>query len=182
MRRRSDRGYQEPFDSIHDIPLRRISFRDQFGIDLVASADDLAYSLTDTPVECAAIESDYPLVVYGFARPNPKGDGSADIVALEFMCVTKQGVPVASGFEYEVAGELVNRGRRFEKPIRYAGERNHPEGHPDFWLTEAHKPVRMEVFGMNHPDYMKRVEAKIAKHGKSVCTAISGHGSRWTAS
>ena len=72
------------------------------------------------------------------------------------MCVTKQGITVASGFEYEVASELVNRGRRFEKPPRYAVEQNHPEGHPGFWLTDAHKPVRMEVFGMNH-------QAKIAE-------------------
>lgn len=159
------RELHQQFGPSHAVPPGRVVFRDQFGVDLAASADVLAYSLTGIPVECAAIEEDCPVVAYGFASPNQTGGGSAEIVALEFMCITKQGIPVSSGFEYQVASELAHRGRRFERPLRYAGDQNRAEGHPDFWLTDAHKPVRMEVFGMNQPgaEYMKMAEAKIAK-------------------
>ncbi len=79
------------------------------------------------------------------------------VVAGALMRTTDLFIPVASGYESQVAHLLVDQGRHFRKPLRYDGEGLFP----DFELLDTPNVVPMEVFGRNDPAYLSRRDEKI---------------------
>lgn len=93
----------------------------------------------------------------------PKSSGGsmlAQVVDLALMQITRDWIPVDSGYEALVADQLVAAKRRFDKPLRFdAGEE---VTFPDFWLKDTANPMPLEVWGMATPDYEERKAAKSA--------------------
>ena len=88
------------------------------------------------------------------------GTMHAQVVDVALMQVTRDWIPVDSGYEALVADQLVASRRRFDKPLRFdAGE---DATFPDFWLRDMKSPMPLEVWGMTTPDYEERKAAKSA--------------------
>ncbi len=94
----------------------------------------------------------------------PKATGGslqAQVIDLALMWMTKDWIPVESGFEVIVAENLVANDRRFEKPLRFD---SNDAVFPDFWLKDRGAPLPMEVWGMTTLDYQSRKREKIAHY------------------
>jgi hypothetical protein len=77
---------------------------------------------------------------------------------IAFMRVSKQFIPVDSSYELMVVNSLVEKKRRFSKPICLEGA----VYMPDFILSDCKKNVFMEVFGVeNNPEYQVQKEKKL---------------------
>lgn len=113
-------------------------------------------------------------VVVAIAQTEPPkssgGSMRAQVVDIALMQVTREWIPVDSGYEALVADQLVAAKRRFEKPLRFdAGE---DVTFPDFWLKDMDTDIAMpmEIWGMTSTDYQARKAEKAAyydeKYGK----------------
>ncbi|WOB74326.1 DUF1173 family protein [Achromobacter xylosoxidans] len=93
----------------------------------------------------------------------PKSSGGtvrAQVVDAALMHVTREWIPVDSGYEALIADQLVATKRRFEKPLRFdAGE---DATFPDFWLKDTESPMPLEVWGMATAEYRARKAEKAA--------------------
>ncbi|MCH1986501.1 DUF1173 domain-containing protein [Achromobacter xylosoxidans] len=93
----------------------------------------------------------------------PKSSGGAvraQVVDAALMHVTREWIPVDSGYEALIADQLVASKRRFEKPLRFdAGE---DATFPDFWLKDMENPMPLEVWGMATAEYQARKAEKAA--------------------
>lgn len=93
----------------------------------------------------------------------PKSSGGtvrAQVVDVALMHVTREWIPVDSGYEALIADQLVATKRRFEKPLRFdAGE---DATFPDFWLKDMENPMPLEVWGMATAEYQTRKAEKAA--------------------
>lgn len=91
----------------------------------------------------------------------PKSSGGtvrARVVDAALMHVTREWIPVDSGYEALIADQLVATKRRFEKPLRFdAGE---DATFPDFWLKDMENPMPLEVWGMATAEYQARKAEK----------------------
>ena len=82
-----------------------------------------------------------------------------------FMFTTKNYIPVDSMYEALVCDALVEKNRRFFKPLRYD---HNDEVFPDFILLDTEVQVPMEIYGMkNMPDYNVRKQVKIDYYKKT---------------
>ena len=100
------------------------------------------------------------------------GSLQADVINLATMWVTKDWIPVDSGFEALVAEKLVTEQRRFEKPLRFDSQ---DAVFPDFWLKDRGAPIPMEVWGLTSPEYQARKAEKIAHYD-----SLYGPGNWWS--
>ena len=100
------------------------------------------------------------------------GSLQAEVIDMSTMWVTKEWIPVDSGFEALIAEKLVDEQRRFEKPLRFDSQ---DAVFPDFWLKDRGAPVPMEVWGMTTPDYQTRKAEKIAHYDSTY-----GPGNWWS--
>ena len=79
------------------------------------------------------------------------------------MRMSRQFIPVDSGYELQVIEKLGAEKRQFRKPLRLNGA----GVLPDFVLTDTDTPVCMEVFGIeNDPEYTARKQEKIRAYRK----------------
>ena len=105
--------------------------------------------------------------------PKIKGGSlQADLIDLSTMWVTKDWIPVDSGFEALIAEKLVNEQRRFEKPLRFDSQ---DAVFPDFWLKDRGAQIPMEVWGMTSAEYQARKAEKIAHYDSTY-----GPGNWWS--
>lgn len=88
------------------------------------------------------------------------GNMQAQVVDLALMQITRNWIPVDSGYEALVADQLVVAGRRFDKPLRF--DASEEATFPDFWLKDTANPMPLEIWGMATPDYEERKVAKSA--------------------
>lgn len=105
----------------------------------------------------------------------PKRSGAhlqADVIDMALMGMTKDWIPVDSGFESLVAEKLVAENRKFEKPLRFDSDE---AVFPDFWLKDRGAPVPMEVWGMATEAYQTRKKEKIAHYDQTY-----GPGNWWS--
>lgn len=109
-------------------------------------------------------QTDAPAIVAGALQ--------AEVINLALMWVTKEWIPVDSGFEALIAEKLVAEQRRFEKPLRFDSQ---DAVFPDFWLKDRGAPIPMEVWGMTTLDYQTRKQEKIAHYD-----AQYGPGNWWS--
>lgn len=101
-----------------------------------------------------------PVIAVVQTDPPKSSAGSmrAQIVDVALMQVTRDWIPVDSGYEALVADKLVAEKRRFDKPLRFdAGE---DAVFPDFWLRDLDNPAPLEVWGMSTPEYEARKTEK----------------------
>lgn len=76
-------------------------------------------------------------------------------------------IPVHSSHELELAELLVRDDRAFTKPLRYQARND--STFPDFVLHDADIPDQpMEVWGLDDPDYLARMERKRALYGPKL--------------
>lgn len=103
---------------------------------------------TETPVN-------YDLTVKGMNVPARK----AEVISMQLMAVTERFIPIDSSYEERLEEKLYEESRSFMKPLRY----DLSEGVlPDFILTDTNEGYSpLEVFGMNHDQYLERKEEKI---------------------
>lgn len=96
------------------------------------------------------------------------GNVRARVVEISLMQITRDWIPVDSGFEALIAEKLVAEKRRFEKPLRFdAGE---DAVFPDFWLRDVSIPIPLEVWGMSSTDYQARMREKTAHYDEAYGT------------
>ena len=82
-----------------------------------------------------------------------------------FMITTKNYIPVDSMYETLVCDALVEKSRRFFKPLRYD---HNDKVFPDFILLDTEVQVPMEIYGMeNMPNYNVRKQVKIDYYKKT---------------
>jgi Protein of unknown function (DUF1173) len=77
------------------------------------------------------------------------------------MACSREYIPCDSSHEIRLANQLTNARRAFVKPLRleYTDDLL-----PDFKLMDAHKPISMEVWGMNTPEYNAHRDEKINRY------------------
>ncbi|MGE8657009.1 MAG: DUF1173 family protein [Achromobacter sp.] len=103
-----------------------------------------------------------PVVAIAQTDPPRSSGGTvrAQVVDAALMHVTREWIPVDSGYEALIADQLVASKRRFEKPLRFdSGE---DATFPDFWLKDMESPVPLEVWGMATAEYQARKAEKAA--------------------
>lgn len=78
-----------------------------------------------------------------------------DVMDASLLVTTEHFIPVDSSYERRLSDALVGDGRRFTKPLAVE------EGlMPDFILDDTPKPVYLEVWGMDSPEYLARKQEK----------------------
>lgn len=125
--------------------------------------------------EMNAWASGNPVVVVAQTEPPKAAGGSmrAQVVDASLMHVTKDWIPVDSGFEHLVADQLVAQRRRFEKPMKF--DAGIDAVFPDFWLKDLGTPIPMEVWGMGTSEYLARKADKAAHYDRTY-----GKGAWWS--
>ena len=116
-----------------------------------------------------------PVVAVAQTDPPKSSAGSmrAQVVDISLMQITRDWIPVDSGYEALIAEKLVAEKRRFEKPLRFdAGE---DAVFPDFWLRDGPVPLPLEVWGLSTPDYQARKKEKAAHYDETY-----GAGGWWS--
>lgn len=126
-------------------------------------ASELSAWMAGDPV-MAIVQTDPP--------KNSGGSIQAIVINLSLMWMTKDWIPVDSGFEALLAEKLVADNRRFEKPLRFDSEE---QVFPDFWLKDRGAPIPMEVWGMATPEYQARKAEKVAHYDSQY-----GPGNWWS--
>lgn len=113
--------------------------------------------------ELAAWRAGAPTYAVLIVQPQPEGE-HFDLVRMALMRVSPRAIPLDSGYEAEVEDALVAQDRAFDKPMRYA---DGDDTLPDFRLLDAgDRPVPMEVFGRDDPDYRVRMEEKMVGYDR----------------
>ncbi|WP_067723462.1 DUF1173 family protein [Nocardia yamanashiensis] len=99
---------------------------------------------------------------------SPKGH--AVVIDAAVMLTTGTGfLPADSSHELLMAGHLQSAGRAFLKPLRY----DHTTlVFPDFVLTDTREPTVVEVWGLDHPEYLRRKDIKVAEYARTGTTLI----------
>lgn len=121
----------------------------------------------------AWVSGDPVLAIAQTTPPKSQGSGAqAEVIDLALMWVTKDWIPVDSGFEALLAEKLVTESRRFEKPLRFDSSE---QVFPDFWLKDRGAPIPMEVWGMATADYQARKKEKIDHYDSTY-----GIGNWWS--
>lgn len=80
------------------------------------------------------------------------------VIDAGMMACTNALIPVDSRYEHQVAGQLIENGRRFYKPLRFDAAADAVL--PDFVLLDTGEPYPMEVYGMDTPAYQARRAVK----------------------
>ncbi len=105
-----------------------------------------------------------PIIAVAQTDPPRSSAGSmrAQVVDIALMQITRDCIPVDSGYEALIAEKLVAEKRRFEKPLRFdAGE---DAVFPDFWLRDLSTPLPLEVWGLTSTEYQARKREKAAHY------------------
>ena len=116
-----------------------------------------------------------PIIAVAQTDPPKSSAGNmrAQVVDIALMQITRDCIPVDSGYEVLIAEKLVAEKRRFEKPLRFdAGE---DAVFPDFWLRDLPEPIPLEVWGMSGTDYLSRKKEKAAHYDETF-----GAGGWWS--
>lgn len=116
-----------------------------------------------------------PIIAVAQTDPPRSSGGSmrAQVVDVSLMQITRDWIPVDSGYEALIAEKLVAEKRRFEKPLRFdAGE---DAVFPDFWLRDLTVPAPLEVWGLSTSDYQTRKKDKAAHYDETY-----GAGGWWS--
>ncbi|CAB3840855.1 DUF1173 domain-containing protein [Achromobacter mucicolens] len=116
-----------------------------------------------------------PIIAVAQTDPPRSSGGSmrAQVVDVSLMQITRDWIPVDSGYEALIAEKLVAEKRRFEKPLRFdAGE---DAVFPDFWLRDLAVPAPLEVWGLSTSDYQTRKKDKAAHYDETY-----GAGGWWS--
>lgn len=162
-------GYREGLDTANTLPISGFH-----GLPFLNMTPEL-WEITRRRYEreMAAWVGKDPVMVIAQTNP-PKATSAvqADVVDLALMWMTKDWIPVESGFEVIVASELVKAQRRFEKPLRFDSQ---DAVFPDFWLKDRGAPVPMEVWGMATSEYQDRKQEKILHYDTTY-----GPGNWWS--
>jgi len=100
---------------------------------------------------------------------NGRRSAVCEATELAWMMTHPFGVPVDSSLELDVACALFQSGRTFRKPVRFAntGMGKDPKwssSHPDFVLFTEKGEMPMEVWGMNTPEYLKKIPERVARY------------------
>lgn len=87
---------------------------------------------------------------------DPTGKTVVDAHVCSLLALSREFIPVESGFELDVARTLAAQKRRFSKP------RSPKDGvHPDFLLEDCGpEPVVLEVYGLDTPQYLQNKDRK----------------------
>ncbi|WP_191575929.1 DUF1173 family protein [Achromobacter insolitus] len=116
-----------------------------------------------------------PIIAVAQTDPPRSSGGSmrAQVVDVSLMQITRDWIPVDSGYEALIAEKLVAEKRRFEKSLRFdAGE---DAVFPDFWLRDLTVPAPLEVWGLSTSDYQTRKKDKAAHYDETY-----GAGGWWS--
>jgi len=116
-----------------------------------------------------------PVVAVAQTDPPKSSAGStrAQVVDVSLMQITRDWIPVDSGYEALIAEKLVAEKRRFEKPLRF--DAGADAVFPDFWLRDRPVPLPLEVWGLSTPDYQARKKEKAAHYDETY-----GAGGWWS--
>jgi hypothetical protein len=133
-----------------------------------------ARSLYMFPSLASAIAKSYPVAE---SLLNNDNDRDGHVVGLFLVEVTDRGnlwvrdaalmacsreyIPCDSSHEVRLANQLTNERRAFVKPLRLEYD---DDLLPDFRLMDTHKPISMEVWGMNTPEYNAHRDEKISRY------------------
>lgn len=117
--------------------------------------------LKQYPTERAALKVGAEVIAFGVAKVSEYQPGrmAATVERIALMGVSNWYVPVESSHERELAQRLEQIGRIFVKPLRH--DTSEPT-RPDFILLDTPRPVSIEVYGMNTPEYLQRKAEKQA--------------------
>jgi len=143
-----------PISGWHGIPFLNMT-SEQWEVAQKRFAHELNCWMTGEQV-IAIVQTDPPKPAGGSAR--------AQIVDVALMHVTRQWIPVDSGYEAAVTAELVGQNRRFSKPLRF--DSGAEQVFPDFWLIDSGEPQPMEVWGLTDPDYQARKAKKVEHYNQ----------------
>lgn len=90
----------------------------------------------------------------------PSSQSVAHVLDIALMLVSKEWVPVESGYEAKIEAKLRDESRKFLKPLRF--DSTEELVFPDFWLTDlgTQQEFPMEVFGRSNPEYLARKQVK----------------------
>lgn len=121
-------------------------------------------------VELGAWSSGERVIAIAQTDPPRRGDGSlaAEVIDLGLMWVTKDWIPVESGYEAIVAEKLISEDRIFEKPLRFDSSE---ATFPDFLLKDTGSRTPLEVWGLTSADYEERKRAKEAHYNATLGAA-----------
>ncbi len=162
--------YREGLDTASTLPISGFH-----GIPYLLMSDEL-WEITQRrfALEMSAWVAGDPVMAIIQTDPPKTSGGSmqAQVIDLSLMWITKDWIPVDSGFEALLAEKLVAENRRFEKPLRFDSQ---DLVFPDFWLKDRGAPIPMEVWGMATPDYQARKKEKIDHYDE-----IYGQGNWWS--
>lgn len=155
--------HQEGMDGASTLPISAFH-----GIPYLAMGEGVWHSLEKSySRELDAWRAGNPVVAIVQTDP-PRSSGGhvrAQVVDAALMHVTREWIPVDSGYEALVADQLVTSNRRFEKPLRFdAGE---DVTFPDFWLKDMESPVPLEIWGMATQEYQARKAEKAAYYNET---------------
>ncbi len=133
----------------------------QFGVRVTIHGDVIDLMLTQYPTERAALKVGAEVIAFGVAKVSEYQPGrmAATVERIALMGVSESYVPVESSHERELAQRLEQMGRIFVKPLRH--DTSEPT-RPDFILLDTPRPVSLEVYGMNTPEYLQRKAEKTA--------------------
>lgn len=133
----------------------------QFGVRVSIHGDVIDLMLTQYPTERAALNVGAEVIAFGVAKVSEYQPGrmAATVERIALMGVSESYLPVESSHERELAQRLEQRGRIFVKPLRH--DTSEPT-RPDFILLDTPRPVSLEVYGMNTPEYLQRKAEKQA--------------------
>ncbi len=97
------------------------------------------------------------------------------VIDVALMTVSPRFIPLDSGYESAVEEKLWQEKRAFIKSLRYDGEE---DVFPDFVLKDVPcvDALPMEVFGMNTPEYLLRMQEKTSYYERNMGPGIGGPG------
>lgn len=132
----------------------------QFGVHVSLHSDLIDLMLTQYPSERAALKVGTTVIAFGVAKVNEFQPGrlAATVERIALMGVSEWFIPVESSHERELAQWLEQNERIFVKPLRHDSS---DAIRPDFILLDTPRPVSLEVYGMNTPEYLQRKAEKI---------------------
>lgn len=163
--------HQEGLDGSQTLPIAGFH-----GLPFMNMDDDVWASLERSfGREIAAWRAGSPIIAVAQTDPPTSSGGSmrARVINIALMQITRNWIPVDSGYEALIAEKLVAEKRKFEKPLRFdAGDE---AVFPDFWLRDLSVQTPMEVWGMTSSDYQARKSEKATHYDETY-----GAGRWWS--
>lgn len=133
-----------------------------------------AQSLFMFPSLAGAIATRYPVAESMLLKEDERDDHVVGLFLVEvtdrgnlwvrdaaLMPCSREYIPCDSSYEVRLANQLTNERRAFVKPLRLEYD---DDLLPDFKLMDTHKPISMEVWGMNTPEYNAHRDEKISRY------------------